>query len=152
RQALDDLEVAMSNPGALASFAAARAVYGAAPYGAPLGGTKDSLAAIGVAEVSAYHHDFWRPDNATLVLTGDITPEQGFAIAERQFGAWSAPAGALRAEAPAVPPSPAPRVIVIDLPQSGQAAVAVTRLAMNRSDPRYYEALVANNLLGGGYS
>jgi zinc protease len=46
----------------------------------------------------------------------------------------------------------APRVIVIDLPQSGQAAVAVTRPAIRRADPAYYPTLVANNVLGGGYS
>jgi zinc protease len=151
RQAIDDLEVAMSDPAELASFAAARAVYGAEPYGRPLGGTVSSLKAMTPAQVADYHHTYWNAGNATLVLTGDITPEQGFALAERLFGDWPKP--------PPMPPvnvtraeQSAPRVIVIDLPKSGQAAVAVTRPAMNRRDPGYYPALVANNVLGGGYS
>ncbi len=151
RQALDDLEVAMSDPAALASFAAARAVYGDAPYGRPLGGTKTSLAAITPADVAAFHAAHWRPGNATLILTGDITPEAGFALAERMFGDWSG-AAATAASTPAATAPSGPRVIVIDLPQSGQAAVAVTRPGMARTDPRYYEATVANNVLGGGYS
>jgi zinc protease len=151
RQALDDLQVAMSDPGELAGFAAARAVYGASPYGAPLGGTETSLKAITPADVAAFHRAAWRPDGATLVLTGDITPEQGFALAERLFGDWRAPAGvAAPVRRPNTPVTP--RIIVIDLPQSGQAAVAVTRPGMRRADPNYYPAVVANNVLGGGYS
>ena len=50
-----------------------------------------------------------------------------------------------------VPPRPG-QVIVIDMPGSGQAAVAVARSTIDRSDPRYYRALVANAVLGGGYS
>jgi len=151
RQALDDLEVAFSDPGELAAFAVARAVFGDRPYGAPLGGSKRSLEAMTRAEVADFHRRFWRPEGATLVLTGDITPEQGFAMAQRLFGDWRSPAETAVAASSA--PAPAgPRVIVIDLPQSGQAAVAVGRPAMSRADPRYYQAVVANNVLGGGYS
>ncbi len=151
RQSLDELEVAMSDPGELAAFAAARLVYGASPYGAPLGGTQTSLAAITAADVSAYHRAAWRPDNATLILTGDLTAEEGFALAQKLFGDWR---GAPAAQAPAPRPNTpvSPRIVVIDLPQSGQAAVAVTRPGLRRADPAYYPALVANNVLGGGYS
>ena len=45
-----------------------------------------------------------------------------------------------------------PDVIVIDMPGAGQAAVAVARSGIARRDPRFYPALVANAVLGGGYS
>ena len=38
------------------------------------------------------------------------------------------------------------------MPGSGQAAVAVARNALDRRDPNYYRAVVANAILGGGYS
>ena len=151
RQGLDNLEVSMSDPADLAAFAAARAVFGNAGYGHPLAGTQSSLKAMTAADVQAYHRAYWRPDNATLILTGDITPEQGFAMAERMFGDWRG-SGPLARPAPVRAASTGPRVIVIDLPDSGQAAVAVTRPGLGRSDPAYYQALVANNVLGGGYS
>ena len=59
---------------------------------------------------------------------------------------------------PGVPPAPVadmtskPRALVIDMPQSGQAAVTLAKTAIVRSDPRYYAGLVANSILGGGYS
>ena len=43
-------------------------------------------------------------------------------------------------------------IVVIDMPGSGQAAVAVARNTLARTDPRYYRAIVANAVLGGGYS
>jgi zinc protease len=45
-----------------------------------------------------------------------------------------------------------PKVIVVDMPGAGQAAVAVTRGAIPRGDPRYYRAIVANAVLGTGFS
>ena len=38
------------------------------------------------------------------------------------------------------------------MPESGQAAVAVTRQGVSRTDPSYFAAIVANSVLGGGYS
>jgi zinc protease len=152
KQALNDLAVAMSEPSSLAGWTASRAVYGAAPYGAPLSGAPGSLAAMTPKDAVDFHGVWWRPDLSTLVLSGDITPEEGFGLAERWFGDWARPSAAAPAlPAPAGAPQP-PRVIVVDLPKSGQAAVVVTRRGLERRDPRYYPALVADQVLGGGYS
>ena len=43
-------------------------------------------------------------------------------------------------------------MIVIDLPGTGQAAVDLYLPAVARTDPRYYQLMVANAVLGGGYS
>src|SRR5207244_6651877 len=44
------------------------------------------------------------------------------------------------------------RVVVIDMPEAGQAAVLVTRPGLRRLDPAYSIAQVTNSVLGGGYS
>ena len=41
-----------------------------------------SIAALAQADIAAFHDAWWRPDNAILVIAGDITPEAGFALAE----------------------------------------------------------------------
>ena len=127
------------------------AVFAGAPYGHLLGGTPASIKRFTRADVAAFHQTWYRPDNAVLVITGDISPEAGFALAEKTFGAWTSPAAPLpRIDTPA--PQARPRVIVIDLPGTGQAAVSLYVPALARSDPRYYQALVADGVLGGGYS
>lgn len=151
-QTLDGLRVSLSQPGPVASAVAARAVYGDAPYGAPGSGTLDSLPAITRSDVVAFHQGAWRPSQATLVFSGDITPDAAFALAQSAYGDWSdAPIPATTASDPAGAPV-APRVIVIDLPGSGQAAVYAAARAVDRADPDYYPLLVGNAVMGGGYS
>ncbi|MEI9965118.1 MAG: pitrilysin family protein [Caulobacteraceae bacterium] len=153
RQSLDDLTVELQEPGAIARYAAQVAVFAGGPYGHVLGGTPASLGRITAADVRAFHDAWYRPDDAVLVLAGDIDPERGFALAEQAFGDWTAPAAPPPA-APTAPPASAaaPRVIVVDLPGAGQASVTVAEPAIRRADPRYYQAVVANTVLGGGYS
>jgi zinc protease len=151
QQALDGLQVAYQEPGQVAGFAAAPVVFGGTPFGHVTSGTPASIARIKPADLATIHRAWFRPDNAILVLTGDITPEQGFALAERSFGDWARPATPLAA-APNVTPKGRPRAIAIDLPGTGQAAVTVVKPGVARSDPDYYPAIVANTVLGGGYS
>ncbi|HYD45016.1 MAG TPA: insulinase family protein, partial [Phenylobacterium sp.] len=54
--------------------------------------------------------------------------------------------------APAARPTGGVRAVAIDIPGTGQAAVSVVGPAIARSDAAYYPAIVANNVLGGGYS
>lgn len=150
-QSLDGLRVAFQEPGQVSAFAAAPVVFAGTPFGHVAGGTPASIAKLKPADLAALHKAWYRPDNAILVLTGDITPEQGFALAERTFGGWAKPATALPAP-PAIAPTGKPRAIVIDLPGTGQAAVNLAKTGIRRSDPDYYPGIVANTLLGGGYS
>ena len=92
RQYLNNLKVSLGQPGAIARFAAARLVYRDAPYGHPLSGTPESLPRIKRDDITRLHGMFYRPDNAILVIGGDITPENGFAMAQKYFGDWQRPA------------------------------------------------------------
>jgi len=150
-QAIDDVGVTLKDPAKLAGLVASRAVFGAAPYGHVLSGTPASLKAIGQADIAAAYRATWRPDQAALLIVGDITPAAAKALAEANFGSWKAPASAPPAIA-APTAYPAPRVIVVDMPDAGQAGVVIARPGITRRDPLYYPANVANTVLGGGYS
>ncbi|MBT9472016.1 MAG: pitrilysin family protein [Pseudomonadota bacterium] len=150
-QTLDGLSVAYQSPGQLAGFAAAPVIFSGTPFGHVATGTPASLPKITTGDLAKLHTAYFRPDNAILVLTGDITPEHGFALAEKAFGDWKAPAGPAPVRV-AVKPSAKPRAVVIDLPGTGQAAVTVAKAAISRGDPAYYPGIVTNSVLGGGYS
>jgi zinc protease len=150
-QSLDGLRVAYQQPGQVASYAAAPVVFAGTPFGHVPAGTPGSIARLKPADLSALHGAWYRPDNAILVMTGDITPEQGFALAEKAFGDWAKPGQALPPQ-PVIRPQPKARAIALDLPGTGQAAVTVAKAAIPRNDPDYYPGLVANTVLGGGYS
>jgi zinc protease len=150
-QSLDGLRVAYQEPGQVSAYAAAPIVFGGTPFGHVAAGTPGSIAKLKPADLAALHGAWYRPDNAVLVLTGDITPEQGFALAEKAYGAWAKPSAPLPAP-PVISPQAKPRTIVLDLPGTGQAAVNLAKVGIARSDPDFYSGIVANTLLGGGYS
>ena len=151
RQRLDELAVQMDEPGALARLALRPVVFGASPYGHNPTGTPASLKRIDRDAVMRQYAASFRPDNAILILTGDITLDQGFALAERTFGGWVGPSTPRPARPePTAPPKP--RVVVIDLPGTGQAAVLAGAPSIARADPRFYAAEVASAVLGGGFS
>lgn len=152
-QSIDSLNVAMQNPAQLSAMVADRVVYGARPYGQPLSGTPASLKGLTRADLTAAYARSWKPGQATLLLVGDVTPAQAQQVAERYLGNWRvAGAAATTTAEPPEPAFPAPRVIVVDMPDAGQAGVVVARSGIRRADDRYYPLAVANTVLGGGFS
>jgi len=150
QEALDGLQVALSQPGSIGGFAMTRAIYGDAPYGAIASAT--SIGAITREDMANYHATYWRPDNSVLVITGDVSADEGFALAERYFGDWARPTTALPTRPDASAHAAGVRTIVVDLPNTGQAAVSMGLRGVARTDADYFPLLVANNVLGGGYS
>ena len=150
-QTIDGLTVQLKDPGALSQLVAARAVYGAAPYGNPESGTPASLKTLTPADLASAYRASWRPERSTLILVGDVRADAGRALAQKLFGDWKgtgAPASVAKVEAAGA----APRVIVVDLPDAGQAGVVVARPGLARSDPQYYAGQVANATLGVGFT
>jgi zinc protease len=150
QQNIDNLTLAMGEPGSIAQFVAGRVVFGDSPYGHPLPGTAESLARISRDDITKLHGRFYRPDNAILVIGGDITGVNGFALANRYFGDWKKPATPMPELSAAMgATSKAGRVVVIDKPDAGQAAVYLARIGINRKDADYFRGIVANSVLSG---
>jgi zinc protease len=151
-QTLDSLKVALASPGQVASQAAGRVIYGDAPYGAPGIGTVTTLPTLTRADVVAFHAARYLPSDATLVFSGDITPDAALALAQSTFGDWRAPTStAVAAAAPAGVPLQ-PRVVVIDQPGAGQAAVIAALRGVPRTDEAYFPLTLGNTLLGGSFT
>lgn len=150
QQTLDDLTVELGQPGSIARYVASRVVFGDAPYGQPLAGTPETIARIDRNDFLKYHGRWYRPDNAILVLGGDLKATSAFALAQQYFGDWKKPAEPLpNLPAPKPVTSAGPRVIVVDKPDAGQAAVLVARAGITRNDPDYFRGIVANSVLSG---
>lgn len=152
QQLLDQLSVDMSNPGRLARFVASRVVFGSSPYGHLLSGTPETIARIDRNAIIKFHQTFYRPDNAILVVGGHIKPDAAFRLAEKVFGDWARPSAPLPTATikdTAILSQHVPRVLVIDKPDAGQAAVVLVRTGLKRTDPDYYRGIVTNSVLTG---
>src|SRR5215207_3935521 len=151
QQYLDNVTLALGDPGTIARFVAARVVFGDSPYGHPVGGTTESLTRITAADIAKMHSRYYRPDNAILVIGGDIGAKDGIALATKYFGDWQKPTTPLPGLSTAMEGagSKAGRVVVIDKPDAGQAAVYLARTGINRKDPDYFRGIVSNSVLSG---
>src|SRR5947208_3148228 len=151
RQALNNLRGALATTGSIARFVAARVVYRDAPYGHPLSGTPESVPRIKRDDIVKLHAMYFRPDNAILVIGGDITGENGFALAQKYLGDWQNPPNALpKLQIGTAESEPRNRrILVIDKPEAGQTTVLAVRSAINRNSPDYFRGIVANSVLSG---
>src|SRR6184192_2310212 len=96
KQSLDGLRVALQQPGSVASYVTGRVVYGDGEYGHAAGGTPETLPAIQRADIVKFYQTYYRPDNAALIFSGNVTFEQAKEYSQRFFGAWKANQGVPR--------------------------------------------------------
>lgn len=149
-EAVDEVTQALEEPTTLARGIIARAVFGQSGYGNRLGGLPSTLARLTTTDIRTYWQQTVTPARATLIVTGDLGLEQALELARKHLGRWKAPGRALPATT--VTLQSGPKVIVLDKPDAGQAAVLLGLPSLRRADPRYAVGEVANSILGGGYS
>jgi zinc protease len=152
---LQALRQQKDQPTTIASQTFARRVYGEAhAYGRPVSGTPATVAAVTRDDIAGFYQRFYRPNNAIMVIVGDLSAEEGVRYAERAFGGWEkAP---VPADASAVPVRPAAKpaaVYLVDKPGAAQSEIRIGHPGAARStDPDYYALQVLNAILGGQFS
>ena len=148
--ALQGLKASEAQPGFKATRALLAATYGDHPY-ARVQPTEAGITAVNADKLRAEHARRFRPDNALLVITGKLTPAEGFALAERAFGDWKGTGTALASTAPARREAKPSRVL-IQRDGSVQSSLALGRPAIPATDADYIPAQLAGIVLGGGFS
>jgi zinc protease len=148
-KAIGDLALSYSSPSALARFVAQRVAFGSAPYGHPVAGTAETLATLDRERIVAFHARYFRPDNATLIVGGDCSPDEAFALIERQFGDWQAPASPLPVPASFTAPPARRRVVIVDKPDAGRTALIAGRVGIARRAQSYPAGVVTTAVLSG---
>ena len=150
-QRLGQLVQQRDNPAALVGQIAMQAVYGGAhPYGYSEIGTEASVKATSRADMQAFWKERFVPNNAALVVAGDITMPELRALAEKAFAAW--PRGAPTRPQLGAPATTAARVVIVDKPDSPQTQLRVAAVGAERSSPDFRPLQVMNTVLGGSFS
>lgn len=141
-----------ASPFGLALKMGERVVYGEkSAYGRPFA-TDDEVRAITREQVVEFHRKHYGPQNAMLVVAGDITPAKAVALAKKHLGKWKAgePVPVVKAERPPVPEKSV--VHIIDRKGSAQATIAVVVPAPRIGEAGYLDGKILQGLLGGGLS
>ena len=153
-QRLTGLRTAKDNPPAIASFAFPLAVYGRGHrYGTTVGGTSETIKSLTRDDLRQFHDTHFRPDQAALVVTGDVTPATVLPLLETALGGWRAPAGASPTVTVPVPaPVKARTVTIVDKPGAAQSVIQIGGVGVPRNTPDYFALEVLNTVLGGSFT
>jgi zinc protease len=146
----EDLSL-LDDPEWVADAAFHRWLFGTHPYGRPPEGTKRSLETITRADVTSFYEAHFTPNSAVFAIVGQVGPQQAAQRVEKYLGAWKRrSAGEIRL--PEIAPVKGRRVLLVDKPDATQAQIRFGNVGPRRADPEYFPLLVANGILGGGFT
>lgn len=113
--------------------------------------TPETISKITLDQVKQYHAATMRPDLTTIVVIGDVTPEEAKQVIEKWFGDWKATGTKPDTTLPPVPLNKASAAHVTDAQQVQDSVVLAEQLKLNRFDPDYYPLQLGTHVLGGGF-
>ncbi len=141
-----------ANPYGDFSMALPKLSYAVHPYKRPGIGNIAELDASKLAEVTAFHSTFYRPDNATLIVVGDFKPEQLESWVKKYFGPVVKPATEIPRVTAKEPAREQDRREVMYSPKPPLPAFAITYLGPSIRDEDSTALDVADEILSGGAS
>lgn len=155
RQYLADIELAKANPARGGSRMLAGLIFGpSSPYGHPRGGgavSKD-VAALTISNISQFLKSHLGPNNATLVVTGDVSMDEITELAKQQFGDWQPIKPAKPLQPTQGPVLLSLRVFLVDDPGATQANIFAAVRVPQSKNPQSFAFEVANEVLGGSFA
>lgn len=112
--------------------------------------TEESVKKITLADVQNVYKKYYAPDNAYLVIVGDVKLDQIKPLVEKAFNNWKKADTKFAALEPATNVAKT-EINIVDVPSAVQSVVSVGNLnSLKMSDPNYFPATIANYILGGG--
>ena len=137
---------------AIANIAFPAILYGSAhPYGVPLIGTETSVTGLTTADLQSYYQSNFKPNNSTLIIVGDVNPDQIQQKINGLFGGWQrGDVAPLNYSEP--PKSGTTTIYLIDKPGAAQSSFRIGSVGVPRSTKDYFALTVMNTILGGSFS
>jgi zinc protease len=139
------------SPPTVAGLALAHLLYGSKhPYGWPTSGTEASIKKVTPADLRGFYEASYHPNNAALIVAGDVTEATLRPKLEAAFKTWrSRHVAARKLPVPATPPLT--KIFLIDKAGAPQSSIRVGQIGIDRLNPDYFAVTVMNLILGGGF-
>ena len=137
---------------AIANLVFPAIIYGNThPYGLASIGTEQSVKSLTTTDLQSYYQTNFKPNNATLIIVGDVNPDRIEQKVNELFGSWQ------RGDVPQLtygePPKPATTTIyLVDKPGAAQSSFRIGGVGVPRSTKDYFALTVMNTILGGSFS
>lgn len=150
RNALENLKYQRSQPNFLANEQTARILYGSHPY-ATISPKAADFEKLDREMLVKFHAGAFQPNNAVMVIVGDVDRSELLPKIEELFGDW--PRHEVTLPKIAGAPERTKRTLtIVDRPGSAQANIVLGNIGIPREHPDYFPATVMNQVLGAGAS
>ena len=153
QQRLTSLLQLRDNPSALATAAFARVLYGPRHrYGTGTTGNEATNGEMSVDDLTGFYSSYYQPNNAHLLVVGDVEAADVMARIERVLGSWTNGAAAAPPALPAAPQHAARQIYLVDKPGAQQSQIRIGWIGVARSTADYHVLEVLNTILGGSFT
>jgi zinc protease len=150
-QTISGITAGKENPNTISSNVRSVLLYGKDhPYGEI--STEKSVESITIDDCRNYYNAYFKPNNAYLVIVGDISFKEAKSITSKYFGKWAK--GEVKYDKFDLPTAPEKTfVALVDRPNSVQSVISIAYpLEFHPSNPDAIKARVLNQILGGSSS
>jgi len=121
------------------------------PYGEFM--TEETVNNITYGDVYAYYQKRFNPDNAYLVIVGDVSVNEMKKQVEKYFGPWKRSIAVDYTVPAPIPNVNMTQINFVDMPNAVQSDVNLTHnVELKMTNPDYHAVLIANKILGGGFN
>ncbi|MBC8086840.1 MAG: insulinase family protein [Phycisphaerae bacterium] len=121
-------------------------------YGHSVSGSRETIENVVREDVQNFWRTWYVPNNATLVVVGDITVAEAEERANALFGSWAQTSLPTLAAVSAAPPAQASKIYIVDKPNAPQTSFRLGSVGVARSSQDYYPIQVLNTALGGSFT
>ncbi|MGH6865818.1 MAG: M16 family metallopeptidase [Methyloceanibacter sp.] len=129
-----------NDPGSILQEQMMAALYANHPYGIPIIGWEHEIKALGRDDAFAFYHRFYAPQNAILIVAGDVEPGEVRKLAENTFGKIKASGPAEIRVRPTEPEHVSPVTVSLEDPRAGRTTVQRYYLSPSYSSAKPGEA------------
>jgi zinc protease len=119
------------------------------PWATPTRTIQQQLETLTTADVQRFHERTYVPEVSALVVVGDASAEQVFALAERHFGSWQR--GTAGVPTTAFAPRRQAREVHAVLAGGEQSQLYMVQPAVGTGDPDYHAFELISRIIAGGY-
>ena len=146
----DELVGELQSPDYLTGRAVNKALY---PKTDPIlrEATPKKVKNLSLKDVKEYYQKVFRPDMTTMVVIGQVDPEQAKSVIEKYFGSWKAVGAKPNVDYPVVAENHFSKVNVPDSSRLQDGVRLIQTVGMSRLSPDYYALNLGNEIFGGAF-
>ena len=149
KQKISEVKLEKANANSMLQVLSRKVAYGA-NHPSARHKSEASYNAITIDEIKKFYSTYYRPNNATLAVVGDVKPEEIKPILEKALGSWT-PGDVNEFRTPKAEPMPN-GVYFIARPSSVQSSTALTATSVPNNHPDFEALRLGANLMGAGFS